>query len=169
MRATPSHRSKGRVPTRQDAYFVHYWCYRVRSGWTPRLYIVSALVCVQALLDAVGLARALTKADTFGGRLPLDKVIKAHEEDMLRRTGPKVEASRDAAATLHSDAATVASNCTRAAAARRQDSGAATTPLPDGIRPPCATAAPPGAACLVEEDGVVPQQPAAAAALPTYE
>lgn len=72
----------------------------------------------QALLDAVSLARALRRAELFGGTAPLCEALKQYEDEMLARSASKVVASRAAAECLHSASATSSSNCTRAAAAR---------------------------------------------------
>ena len=72
----------------------------------------------QALLDAVALARALRRSTLGGGSVPLGASLAAYEREMLARSASKVAASREAAAYLHSEAATTASDCTRAAAAR---------------------------------------------------
>ena len=72
----------------------------------------------QALLDAVGLACAVRRAAPFGGERRLADCLGEYEEEMRRRSAPKVLASRDAAEQLHSEQATAPSDCTRAAAAR---------------------------------------------------
>ena len=72
----------------------------------------------QALLDAVGLACAVRRAAPFGGERRLADCLGEYEDEMRRRSVPKVLGSRDAAEQLHSEQATAPSDCTRAAAAR---------------------------------------------------
>ena len=72
----------------------------------------------QALVDAVGLACAVRRAAPFGGERRLADCLGEYEDEMRRRSAPKVLGSRDAAEQLHSEQATAPSDCTRAAAAR---------------------------------------------------
>ena len=81
----------------------------------------------QALLDAVDLARTIRRSVLGGGRESIEQSLDEFERRMLRRARPKVEASREAARSLHSEAAKAVSNTTRAAAAR---GGGETEPLP---------------------------------------
>ena len=81
----------------------------------------------QALLDAVDLARTIRRSVLGGGRESIVQSLDEFERRMLRRARPKVEASREAARSLHSEAAKAVSNTTRAAAAR---GGGETEPLP---------------------------------------
>lgn len=82
----------------------------------------------QALLDAVGLARAIhgmfraSANGMDGGTLAsnIDAALAQFESEMLRRSADKVKASAEAASFLHSDVAIMEGNVTRGAAAAVQ-------------------------------------------------
>jgi salicylate hydroxylase len=74
----------------------------------------------QALLDAVDLARALRRSALGGGERDWRESVAEFEARMLSRARSKVAASREAASALHTPAAIAPSNCTRAAAAKRE-------------------------------------------------
>ena len=76
----------------------------------------------QALIDAVQLARAVTRSTLGGGKLSIAVALDSFERTMLRRVTPKVAASREAASALHEPSATAVCNGVRARAAmRKQD------------------------------------------------
>lgn len=76
----------------------------------------------QALLDGLGLARAIGRSREFGAptasrlapAVELEGALRAMEAEMLRRAELKVRASAEAAAFLHSPSALAAGNFTRA-------------------------------------------------------
>jgi hypothetical protein len=70
-------------------------------------------------LDALHLSRALLSSDLAKAkRRPITEALHDFEQDMLFRSRPKVLKSRDAALYLHSEAALVEGNITRAKAAQ---------------------------------------------------
>jgi len=95
----------------------------------------------QALLDAVHLARMLSKFSRFrnsvmncedkeisqksfnsSNKLTLEDIMLEYENNMLERSGPKVKASSEAAKFLHTEVAIMEGNVTRGAAASHQQS-----------------------------------------------
>jgi len=76
------------------------------------------------VLDGISLARALRRHETRGeGWLPLGAALRGFEAEMLARSRAKVLASRESAELLHSPAATIKSNSTRARSAKESGCG----------------------------------------------